>query len=128
MCMQKTDFSLKSDGKGGYYGVGYKSMHLANSKSKTPRGMRLGRWSKDDNVCTVGSNDGKHYEVGYHIFLDRKAAENYREGDDQTGVFEVHFRTVVAFGTNTDYSGSSYTPVYPPCIIAREIKPVKRVL
>lgn len=114
MCMSTVDFTLQRDKNGEYYGIGYKSIEI--NEKDNPIGFRIGRWKKDTNYGVAGYPNS--YELGFHVFLDKQSAISY--GDI---AFEVHFKDVVAFGTNS----TGYNKPDGNCIIARRIKVVKRV-
>ncbi len=121
MCMSKTVFSFE-DGKD--YGIGYRAYPKNEDYPDRLTGgiksfekevsIRRGRWySCQDERFSIPDYSGHRYQAGFHIFLNKGDASRYFSGD--VHVVEVHFKDVVAFGSNNTNSGSG------PCVIARQM-------
>jgi hypothetical protein len=136
MCMKTVDFSFEPNKS---YGVGYKSYPvddngriigttsnynsqdkpIARKKWLTAQRSRPGIQSGQHTVTDDPFSSRKEYQSGFHIFLDKEAAEKY--GGEYSEIVEVHYKDVVAFGTNRAHRE------FYPCIIARNMKVVRTV-
>lgn len=126
MCMSTVGFSFTEHND---YGIGYKKLDVDYDTNKPliklswmSRGIELVKkqWYKAKGKKYIKNE----YKSGFHIFLNIKDAEEY--GGNSTcysKVVQVHFRNVVAFGTNS--TGNHDNKRLARCVIAREMKVVK---
>ena len=108
MCLQRLeDFNVKLNKDG--IGVGYKIFceidgRLCGEYARPRKERRVGVWLKEENFRPRRTNTRiqrieRKYKRGWHIFLRRKDADNWRgEGKD---IRKVEFRGIVTMGRNS---------------------------
>lgn len=127
MCLRTCGLSLTYDSKTkDFVGVGYKivSDHVVERMGKrwhaAKFNMEIG--SGVTPTARIRSERGPvNYPPGFHIFLDKRAAQGYSTYHDRKKIVKVLFRDVVAFGTNK-IKVSYNSRLSQPCVVARYMK------
>lgn len=135
MCLKSTKdgFALEYDSNvKDFVGYGYKILEeVVYNKYKRWKEAKGNKF--DENLyalkAEVNTSDNKSvYYPGFHIFINKEDARNYRHAEYGSKVVKVKYRGVVAFGTNeVDFINKNIygNKTYGPCVIARYMKLVE---
>lgn len=124
MCLTKVSFTLDENG----VGVGYKLLPAEAFDSKGRFNTSLSKqkgWSKEwkkiePRKQKINARDKQEYVPGYHIFLNKEDARNYRHSYSDSVLVKVEFRGIMTLGTN-----ETTRDEYGPCIVAKEMRVVE---
>ena len=109
MCLKRLeDFNVRLNKDG--IGTGYKVFNQRNGRlcgeyARPGKERRVGVWLKEENfraqrIDTGLDRNGVKHKYGWHIFLRRKAAENWSaEGQD---IRKIKFKRIVTTGIGTN--------------------------
>ena len=108
MCLKKLeDFNVRLNKDG--VGTGYKVFRRFEGKlfgeyARTDKERRPDIWLKEENFRPRRSDDGldrigRMYKRGWHIFLTRKAAKNWRSEGQH--IRKIKFKGIVTTGRGT---------------------------
>ncbi len=135
MCLLTVSLNLKKNEDGEFVGVGYKAVYK-NDVNTINTEWTVAKVNEDklsandfndykrDNSSLITSEQGIGYNVGFHIFLDKKDADDYGPRKDWE-IYEVEFKNVTCFGENTVYGVSPRE--CRPCVIAQHIRYLRKI-
>ena len=98
MCLQQI-LEIPEEYKTGEH-VGYKVLVGQYYTPIMSKYIKLNEWVFDDNPNIINifyATDMLEYKLGFHIFINRKDADDYVQTDDDV-VVKVKFKDVVAYG------------------------------
>lgn len=112
MCLKSVELSMRWNPKDrAYIGVGYKRMHCLDKTGRLNYSVMLNRYSRKFTEFnpkymfqydTIESLDRTQYHPGFHIFINKEDAVNYKFGmtRDVHDVVKVEFKEILAYGYN----------------------------
>lgn len=117
MCLESVRFNE--------VGIGYKvfniehelrSVYYSLGQEKFPRK----KWITDIKEGKIKGDDGNFYGVGFHIFLNKDDAQDFKGVSSSLKVFEVKFKEVVSMGKQKS-NNRDYTVITRKMMILEEV-------
>lgn len=129
MCLKSADFTFEEIPGEGWVGRGYKFLEiwgLRYDANYLGNYYKFNEWmsSKEYNIWSDEDIEVFNYCAGFHIFLKKDDAAQYRSKGTDGKLHPVLFKDVRCFGQNKVYGLKNPDKTYKtgPCVIAGQMK------